>query len=302
MKMRRFIKWGAIVLVLILIGVLGVAAYETGVLTIRHEEVRIQSGDVELAATISLPRWGSGPFPAVVSVHGSGLVRRQDLSSDWRRLVPQGMVVLTYDKRGVGESSGRFQEVRLATSEEQLRTLANDASACFDFLKKHSRVDPQKVGFFGGSQASWIIPLATDGRTDVAFNVILAGAATSSGIETHYSVLTGDGHRPVEPLSADEIERRLAAYDGPTGFDPVPVLARSKTPSLWLLGARDLSTPAERSRQTLEKLRNQGVPITVKVYADGNHGLHSTSTGERLPFWEDAIEWLQKQAILQKRD
>ena len=49
-----------------------------------------------------------------------------------------------------------------------------------------------------------------------------------------------------------KIERRLQTYDGPTGFDPVPVLARAKAPSLWLLGARDLSTPAERSRQTLE--------------------------------------------------
>jgi uncharacterized protein len=301
MRVRPFVKWGAIVVVLILLGVfLGVPAYETGILVIRHEEVRVRSGDVELAATISMPRWGAGPFPAVVSVHGSGQVRRQDLNSDWRRLVPHGMVVLTYDKRGVGESSGRFQEVRQATSEEQLRTLASDARACLDFLKKHPRVDPQKVGFFGGSQASWIIPLAADGRTDVAFNVILAGAATSSGIETYYSALTGDGHRPVEPLSSEEIERRLESYDGPTGFDPVPVLARSKTPSLWLLGARDLSTPAERSRQTLEKLKEQGVPLAVKVYPDGNHGLHSTSTGRRLPFWEDTVEWLQKQGILRQ--
>jgi hypothetical protein len=301
MKLRPFIKWGAIGVVLAALGiVLGVYGYETGVLTIRHEEVRIQSGDAELAATISTPRWGSGPFPAVVSVHGSGLVRRQDLSSDWRRLVPHGMVVLAYDKRGVGESSGRFQEVRLTTSEEQLRTLASDARACLEFLKKHPLVDPQRIGFIGGSQASWIIPLAADDRTDVAFNVILAGAATSSGIETYYSALTGDGHRPVEPLSSEEIERRLQTYDGPTGFDPVPVLARAKTPSLWLLGARDLSTPAERSKQTLEKLRDQGVPITVKVYPDGDHGLHSTTTGRPLPYWEDTIEWLKKQGILRE--
>ena len=298
--MRRFIKWVAIVAGVLIGGFLGLLAYETGALTVRHEEVRIQSGDVEIAATVSIPRWRSGPFPAVVSVHGSGPVRRQDLSSDWRRLVPQGMIVLTYDKRGVGESSGRFQEVRLTSSEEQLRTLAADARACLEFLKKHPHVDPLRVGFFGGSQASWIIPLAADGRTDVAFNVILAGAATSSGIETYYSALTGDGHRPVEPLSSEEIERRLQSYDGPTGFDPVPVLARGKAPSLWLLGARDLSTPAERSRQTLERLREQGVPITVKVYPDGNHGLHSVSTGKRLPFWEDTIEWLQKQGILRQ--
>jgi len=299
MKLRRVIKWVVIVTVPILLIVLvGLPVYNTGVLIIRHEEVRIQSGDVELAATISVPRWGSGPFPALVSVHGSGLVRREHLSGDWRRLVPHGIVVLTYDKRGVSESSGRFQEVRLASSEEQLRTLAADARACFEFLKRHPSVDPQRVGFFGGSQASWIIPLASDGQTDVAFNVILAGAATSSGIETHYSALTGDGHRPVEPLSTEEIERRLQSYDGPAGFDPVPVLARSKTPSLWLLGARDLSIPSERSRQALEKLREQGVPITIKVYPDGNHGLHSVTTGRRLPFYEDTVEWLQKQGVL----
>ena len=75
------------------------------------------------------------------------------LAADWRRLVPQGIVVLTYDKRGVGESSGRFQEVRIASSEEQLRTLAADARACLEFLKSHPRVDPKRVGFFGGSQA-----------------------------------------------------------------------------------------------------------------------------------------------------
>jgi len=56
MKLRPYIKWVMIVVVLALVGIfLGVPAYETGVLIIRHEEVRIQAGDVELAATISTP-------------------------------------------------------------------------------------------------------------------------------------------------------------------------------------------------------------------------------------------------------
>ena len=301
MKARRYIKWAAIVAVpLLLAFFVGLPVYNRRVLTVRHEEVRIKSGDVEIAATVSIPRWGSGPFPALVSVHGSGPIRRQDLNSDWRQLAPHGIVVLTYDKRGVGESSGRFGEVAPAHCEEWLRTLASDARACLEFLKKHPSVDPQRIGFFGGSQAGWIIPLASDGQTDVAFNVILSGAATSCGIESHYSALTGDGRRPVERLSAEEIERRLQAYDGPAGFDPVPVLARTKTPTLWLLGARDLSIPAERSRQALEKLREQGAPITVKVYPDGDHGLQDTSSGKRLPYWEDTIEWLQQQRILRQ--
>ena len=78
------------------------------------------------------------------------------------------------------------------------------------------------------------------------------------------------------------------------------MLTRVKTPSLWLLGARDLSTPAERSRQNLEKLREQGMPITIKVYPNGDHGLHDVSTGRRLPYWEDTVEWLQEQGILRQ--
>ena len=145
LRVRPFIKRIAIGAVLLLLGVLiGWPVYNTGVLHIRHEEVRIKSGDVELAATISMPRWGSVQFPALVSVHGSGRIRRHDLRSDWRQLVPHGIVVLTYDKRGVGESSGSFEEVRTASSEEQLRTLAADARACLEFLKNHPRVDPRR--------------------------------------------------------------------------------------------------------------------------------------------------------------
>ncbi|HET6891620.1 MAG TPA: hypothetical protein VFH31_10990 [Pyrinomonadaceae bacterium] len=46
MKVRPFIKWVAIVAMVLLLGVLlGLPAYETRALIIRHEEVRIQSGD-----------------------------------------------------------------------------------------------------------------------------------------------------------------------------------------------------------------------------------------------------------------
>ena len=299
MRVRPLIKRITIVVVLLLLSLLiGWPLYNTGVLIIRHEEVRIPSGDVELAATISIPRWGAGPFPALVSVHGSGPIRRQDIRSDWRRLVPHGVVVLTYDKRGVGESTGRFEEVARVSSESQLSALAADARACLEFLKKHPKVDPRRVGFFGGSQAGWIIPIASDGRTDVAFNIILSGAATSYGLEMHYSSLTGEGRRPSQGLTPQEIERRLESYDGVIGFDPLPILTRMKTPTLWLLGERDLSIPTERSFKTLEKLRQQGVPITIKVYPNGDHGLHDALTGKRLPYWEDTVDWLRNQSIL----
>jgi hypothetical protein len=121
----------ALIATLILLTVvLVVLLYVTGLHNIRHEEVRINSRGAELAATISIPRWGSGPFLAVVAVHSSGPRRAQDLRIVWRNLVPEGLVVLTYDKPGVGESSGQFQEVRTDTSEQQLRSIADDVLGC----------------------------------------------------------------------------------------------------------------------------------------------------------------------------
>jgi uncharacterized protein len=269
-----------------------------GVVTIRHEEVRIKSGEVELAATISIPRMGNGPFPAIVSVHGSGPVRRQDLNLYWRHLAPQGMVVLTYDKRGVADSSGTFTEVGSASGEAQLRTLAADARACLEFLKQHKSVDPQRMGFFGGSQAGWIIPLASDGRTDVAFNIILSGPATSIGLEMYYSYLTGEGRQAGQGLNPEEIERRLDVYEGPAGYEPMPVLARLQTPTLWLLGEKDISIPILRTTKALQRLKDQGSPLTIKIYPNANHGLNDATTGQALPYWNDTLAWLQQTRVL----
>lgn len=270
----------------------------TGVHRIRHEQERIKSRGAELAATISLPRWGSGPFPAIVTVHGSGPRRAQDSRIVWRNLVPEGMVVLTYDKPGVGESSGRFEEVRTDTSEQQLRGIAEDVLACLEVLRKHSQVDPKRVGLFGGSQAGWIIPLASDVRKDIPFSVILSGPATSYGMEMYYSSLTGEGQRTGSGLSADEIEQRLNTYNGLAGYEPLPVLARSTTRTLWLFGERDIDIPARRSAMILRELQSRGAPFAIKVYPNGNHNLEDHATGSELNFWPDIVNWLRERQIL----
>lgn len=108
---RRTRKLLALTALLLLGLAFGVYTYITGFHQIRHEQVRISSRGAELAATISLPRWGSGPFPAVIAVHSSGPRRAQDLRIVWRNLVPEGVVVLTYDKPGVGDSTGRYKIV-----------------------------------------------------------------------------------------------------------------------------------------------------------------------------------------------
>ena len=270
----------------------------TGIHNIRHEQVLVLSREAELAATISIPRWGSGPFPAIVCVHGSGPGRADDLRIVWRNLVPEGVVVLTYDKPGVGESTGNFREVRTDSSEQQLKLIADDVLAAREVLKKHPLIDPERVGLFGGSQAGWIIPLAADAKADIPFSVILSGPATSYGLEMYFSSLTGERLRPGSGLSSDEIEQKLDEYTGMTGYEPLPVLSRSKTPTLWLFGEQDSDIPARRSAMILNKLKTQGAPFTIKVYPNADHNLQDHSTGKPLNIWPDIIRWLDDHHVL----
>ncbi len=74
----------------------------------RQEEVTIESDSARLEGRLLLP-YGPGPHPAVVVLHGLGAFSRNMagpfLIADY--LASRGMAVLTYDKRGVGGSSGR---------------------------------------------------------------------------------------------------------------------------------------------------------------------------------------------------
>lgn len=128
--------------------------------------------------------------------------------------------------------------------------LGRDALACLRALGAQPHVDASRLGFLGASQAGWIIPAAIGAANagDVRFAVIISGPATSVGLEDAYSQATGDGIRPHDPLSPEQIDARVDAYRGPQGFDHVPILRALKRQTLWLLGEQDESIPAPRAR------------------------------------------------------
>lgn len=269
-------------------------------LYMRHEDVRITSSDgVMLAGTLSLPRWARQPVPGVVLVHGSGPLTRENFRGDVRRLVRQGIAVLTYDKRGVGESGGTYASGWGDDAEAVLRTLAQDAAAVFEALRRHEDIDSSRAGFFGASQAGWIIPLAAEQLdSKPRFHIILSGAAVSTGVEGHYSRLTGDGRRPPRLADPVAIRQHVDLFTGPAGFDPAPLLRRLDVPTLWLLGERDESVPTFASVRVLEAIRASGNRShTVIVYEDANHGLRKPD-GESAPIWTDLRRWLVQIGVI----
>lgn len=236
-----------------------------------HQEVAVHftcKGAV-LAGTLYLPS-GAGPHPAVVWVHGSGESPRLGFGGNLLpALVQAGIAVFSYDKRGVGESTGEC----CPGDNGDFDLLAADAAAAVDVLAMRDDIDPEQIGFLGASQAGWIVPMAASWSSRVAFLALVDAPTVSYGEEHLYSQLTGEEGGGPGGLSKEEIARRLAEA-GPSGFDPAPFLERLTIPGLWLYGDADQSIPVDQSVIILNRLREaKGKDFTVMVFPGVDHGL-----------------------------
>ena len=158
---------------------------------VKTRNINIYSGDTKLAGTIATPRFQKGPFPAIVVVHGSGTDTRKRLRGYWR-LTSKGFAVITYDKRGTGESEGDYGPMTFEKGETLLETLAQDTNAVVNYSLEQNEIKSNKIGLIGGSQAGWIMPITANLNPKISYFISISGPAVTFGIEEYFSQLTGD--------------------------------------------------------------------------------------------------------------
>lgn len=129
---------------------------------------------VVLAGTFTFPKTGKN-FTSVILISGSGPQNRNseilDHKSFWvlaDYLTNNGIAVLRYDDRGVGESTGNFSK---ATTVD----FARDVEAAMAYLKSRKEINPRKMGLIGHSEGGIIAPMVASKNKDVAFVVSMAG-------------------------------------------------------------------------------------------------------------------------------
>jgi pimeloyl-ACP methyl ester carboxylesterase len=139
---------------------------------------------------------GTGPHPAVVILHGSGRADGLHDAPDYRihanAFVRQGLAVLVYDKRGLGDSQGDF-------STAVYDDFAHDALSAVRFLRSREDIDPRRIGLLGTSEGGWLTPEVAARAGDIAFVINKCGAPL-----------------PWDQTVLFEIENELQA----TGLDP----------------------------------------------------------------------------------
>ena len=142
----------------------------------REEEVTYENKvqNVTLAATLTIPQ-GTGPFPAVLLITGSGPQDRDEtllghkpflILSDY--LTRHGIEVLRADDRGTAKSTGVFASATTAD-------FATDVEAGVALLKTRPEANAHKIGLIGHSEGGTIAPMVAARNKNVAFIVMMAG-------------------------------------------------------------------------------------------------------------------------------
>lgn len=205
-----------------------------------EEEVTVPSGEHTLAGTLTRPP-GDGPFPALILVTGSGGQNRNEelpgildyapFAEIADRLTREGFIVLRYDDRGIGGSTGDFDT---ATTVD----FADDAHAALAFLRARADVDATRTGILGHSEGGLIVGMVGASDPDLAFAVSVAGTG----------VLGYD-------LIIEQAVRITAASDMPA--ETVEKVRTQQTQVMDLVRAGDTVALEAYMRQIMEESYNE---------------------------------------------
>jgi pimeloyl-ACP methyl ester carboxylesterase len=172
-----------------------------------------EKAGIEIAGTLTIPE-GNGPFPAVILITGSGSQNRNEellghkpfwVIADY--LSRNGIAVLRYDDRGVGQSQGTPIN---ATSDD----LATDAAAAFLYLRTRKEIDPESIGLAGHSEGGLIAPIVAASDPRIAFIISLAGPGVTGEQILHkqnHDIYTVSGGEEKEVKKGISINKKLFA-------------------------------------------------------------------------------------------
>jgi len=154
--------------------------------TFTVEKIRIPSEGLQITGWLYLPT-GDEKCPLIVLTNGGGNnVRGTRSFSDFMApvLAHCGYAAFVHDKRGTGESEGKYV---MTTYDDYIK----DAGNCAIFLSKHERVDSGSIGVMGASEGGRIAVVAASRYPVFKFVISQAGTMVSAIDDRLYAQLNG---------------------------------------------------------------------------------------------------------------
>jgi dienelactone hydrolase len=254
------------------------------------KDVIISSEGANLAGTLYRPK---NAYASVVIVHGSGQETRMTAFAEL--LANNGILVLTYDKRGVGKSGGVYAGPEVGTNNVDslnINLLAKDARAALNKVKQFNNGTP--IGLLGFSQAGWIIPIAANDNPLVNFMVLFSCPTITSLEQLRFQFYT-NGNTNFWTNHTEEDARYHIKNDADRyqfiSTDPKVALRNISVPSLWLFGEKDIQIPVKLCIEQINTLKSKGKPFEYTLFS--NLGHNTAFTDDKSPV-EIAINWIKE--------
>ena len=190
-------------------------------------DATFNSGGVTLVGRLIMPQ-GTGKVPVVVLIHGSEHSSGIDTLFLQHIFPTLGIGAFVYDKRGTGRSGGVYTQ--------DYNLLAADAVNAMNQAKRLAGARLAHIGYWGGSQGGWVVPLAAN-KAPVDFAVIGYGLAVDVIDEDRESVAldmhfhhhsAADTAKALELAGAGEHVVATHGMDGYAQFDALRRKYRSE--------------------------------------------------------------------------
>lgn len=264
-----------------------------------------------LVGTLILPSGKVFP-PFVLLVHGDG---PQDRWSEGgyiplvKFLVSQGIAVFSWDKPGVGHSSGNW----LA---QTMSDRAEEAVLALKKLREQPELKKSRGGYLGFSQAGWVVPQASQ-LTTSEFAVLIGAAINWRDQSIYYTgqrlklegrslndIQDAKRHEAVvfdlqfteeatalpcnSKCTRQDFERRNSLSDATKD------ISGTHTPVLILMGKDDRNVDADETYAVWVKELPSGTPRCIRKLPGATHGLLRSywfdyQLSSQWPFWKQGL-------------
>ena len=239
----------------------------------QEREVTIGDDEWKLPGTLTVPA-GSGPFPGVVLVHGSGPNDRDETVGGVKvfrdlaqGLASQGIAVLRYEKR-TKVYGPKMAGLHGYTIEEET---VEDAARAAAALRAQKEIDPAKVFVLGHSLGGYAAPRIAEEDGKLAGLIILAGNSRPLEDEiVDQAEYLGVNAKDLEGIKAQA--KRIKALEDADGDAP-PLLGM---PVSYLLDLKGYDPVTEAKKLTIRMLFLQGerdFQVPMKDFALWKTGL-----------------------------
>jgi dienelactone hydrolase len=249
----------------------------------RSEEVSLGKDPFILAGTLTLPV-GSGPFPGVVLVHGSGPMDRDEtviankpFKDIAEGLASRGVAVLRYDKRTFAYAARLSPDISVDDE------VIVDAIYALDALRARKEVDPKSVFVLGHSLGAALAPEIAQRSQPVAGVALLAPPGRAPwdivvdqmrylGVPADMLAATEKDAAAVEKGTPDAklLGVPAAYWRDLAGRDAVGKSRRLKAPLLLLRGDRDYQV-TEQDLAIWRKGLGKQANVTIETLPADNH-------------------------------